>query len=112
MIERQIIEFVAAADFTDDCRVRVELKKRTVNMTVTEARAFRAELDSAIAEASRAADDLLGREVEPASFDVAVLSPDCRDGNKHRACIGTAWDVLADELTNCGCSCHAEEVAA
>lgn len=33
------------------------------------------------------------------------LSPDCRDG-KHHACVGTAWDDAADELTGCTCPCH------
>jgi hypothetical protein len=111
VIEREEIRFVAAADWTDDARVDVELRKRRMTLTVTEARAFRQELDAAIGEASRAADGLI-REVVPLGADVAVLSPDCRDGNKHRACVGTAWDDVADELTNCGCSCHVEAVAA
>lgn len=105
MIERQIIEFVAAADYTDDCRVRVEMKKRTVTMTVAEARAFRAELDTAIGEASRAADDLLRGDIVPLRADVAGLGPDCRDG-KHRACDGSAWDEARDEVMSCRCECH------
>lgn len=70
MIEREVIEFVAAADWTDDCRVRVELKKRVTKLTIAEAKAFRSELDAAIVEAERGA-DLLRRDVEPFGFDTA-----------------------------------------
>lgn len=111
MIEREEIRFIAAADWTDDCRVRVELRKRVTTLTIAEAKALRSELDTAIAEASAGAEQLL-RPVETASFDVAILSPDCGAGNKHRACIGTAWDMSRDEVTNCTCECHAKEGAA
>lgn len=105
VIEEEHIRFVAAADVTDDCRVEVELRKRRATLTATQARQLAAELTRAAGEAGRAAGELL-REVEPASFDVAILSPDCSAGEKHRACIGTAWDLMADELTNCTCWCH------
>lgn len=111
MIEQQITEFVAAADWTDDCRVRVELKRRTTTMLVSQAREFAAEIFQAADEAERAS-RAAERLPEPASFDVAILSPDCGAGEKHRACIGTAWDIDKDELTNCTCSCHTEEAAA
>ncbi|GAA3948116.1 hypothetical protein [Microbacterium soli] len=78
MIEREEIKFLAAADFTDDCRVSVQLRKRRTTMTVPEARAFRRELDVAIGEASRAADDLLHRDVPPAGFDM-LLGPEPTD---------------------------------
>lgn len=70
MIEREVIEFVAAADWTDDCRIRIELAKRVTKLTPTEARAFRAELDAAIAEAERGAEELR-HEHEPAPFDLS-----------------------------------------
>lgn len=69
VIEREVIEFVAAADWTDDCRVRVELKKRVTKLTIAEAKAFRSELDAAIAEAERGS-DLLRRDVEPVAVDL------------------------------------------
>jgi len=34
----------------------------------------------------------------------AAVSPECRDG-KHAACVGEAWDDLADEQADCGCTC-------
>jgi hypothetical protein len=69
MIEREVIEFVAAADWTDDCRIRIELKKPVTKLTIVEARAFRRELDAAIDEAARGA-DLLQHEHAPATFDL------------------------------------------
>jgi len=36
------------------------------------------------------------------------MNPDCRSGNKHKACSGTAWDDDADALTDCSCACHRE----
>jgi hypothetical protein len=35
-----------------------------------------------------------------------ILSPDRRDGNKHRACLGDAWNNQTDEPTPCECVCH------
>lgn len=110
MIEREEIRFVAAADYTDDCRVTVELRKRRMTVTITEAEQLRAELDAAICEAKAGAEGLLLMS-PPARFDVAHISPDCRDG-KCGACVGTAWDVDADDLTGCTCACHTEAVAA
>lgn len=69
MIEREVIEFVAAADWTDDCRIRIELRKRVTKLTIAEAKALRTELTVAIGEASRGADDLR-HEQAPAAFDV------------------------------------------
>lgn len=107
MIEREVIEFVAAADFTDDCRVRVELRKRVTTLTTTEARAFRSELDRAIAEAERGADELR-HDHHPAAVDMldAHLSPDCRAG-KHPTWQDGAWDDEADVEVECQCPCHA-----
>lgn len=75
MIEREVIEFVAAADWTDDCRIRVELRKRVTKLTIAEAKALRSELDVAIAEASIGADDLR-HEHEPAPFDIIAIHPE------------------------------------
>lgn len=75
MIDREVIEFVAAADWTDDCRIRVELKKRTTKLTISEAKALRSELDMAIAEAEKAADELR-HEHQPAAFDVIPIHPE------------------------------------
>lgn len=110
MIEREVIEFVGAVDFTDDCRVTVEMRKRRSTLTVTEAKQLRAELDAAIGEAERGLADLL-RPTEPFGFDRVHISPDCRD-EKHRACIGRAWSVVLDDEVLCDCTCHVEAVAA
>lgn len=112
MIEQQITEFVAAADWTDDCRVTVELKQRRTTLDVAQARELAAEIIQAADEAERAS-RAAERVPEPASFDVAILSPDCIPSvGKHHACVGTAWDMGADELTNCTCECHAKDGAA
>lgn len=105
MIKEEHIRFVAAADVTDDCRVKVQLRKQRQTLTASQSRSLAAELVRAAGEAEKAAAELLHVH-EPASFDVVILSPDCRDGNKHRACVGTAWDMGRDELTNCTCHCH------
>ena len=34
-----------------------------------------------------------------------TVSPDCRDGN-HQKCDGVAWDMMRDQPTDCGDSCH------
>jgi len=111
MIEQQITEFVAAADWTDDMRVRVELKNRVTVLDVAQARELAAEIIQAADEAERAS-RAAERVPEPLQVDVAILSPDCAAGEKHRACVGTAWDMGADELTNCTCECHAKDGAA
>lgn len=72
MIEREEVRFVAAADYTDDCRVTIELRKRRMTVTITEAEQLRAELDVAIREAGRGIVDMLGRTVEPCAFDAIV----------------------------------------
>lgn len=74
MIEREEIRFVAAADWTDDCRIRVELRKRVTKLTIAEAKALRTELDAAIAEASTGADELR-HEHEPAAHDLIGTTP-------------------------------------
>lgn len=74
MIEREEIRFVAAADWTDDCRVKIWLRKRVTKLTIAEAKALRSELDVAIAEASIGADDLR-HEHEPAPFDMVGVKP-------------------------------------
>lgn len=107
MIHREVIEFVAAADFTDDCRIRVEVQQRITNMTITEAKAFRTELDRAIEEAERGHADLI-RDTQPVAVDLldAHLSPDCRAG-KHPTWQDAAWDDRADVEVECQCPCHA-----
>ena len=105
-----MIRFVACADVTDDCRVEVTLRRRCTTLTASQARELAAELVRAAGEAERAAGELL-RRFEPASFDVVILSPDCRDG-KHRACTEDAWDVSGDGPAPCGCECHEQAVAA
>lgn len=39
-----------------------------------------------------------------------VIGPDCRDG-KHRACDGRGFDIVADEIITCVCTCHGAEEA-
>lgn len=103
MIEQQITEFVAAADWTDDLRVRVELKKRITTLTITQARELAAELVAAADTAESASDERT--QPENAGFDVEHIGRDCADG-KHTACIGDAWSVKDDAPTPCTCHCH------
>lgn len=65
---------MAAADYTDDCRVRVELRKRRVTLTISEARALAVEIMQAIAEAEKGADELI-RDVAPERFDRLPVPP-------------------------------------
>lgn len=115
MISEDITRDVAEAQVSDDCRVELwvaDLAEDAVaTLTPSQAIALGNELARAAQEAERAAEELLG-ERPPSSFDVAILSPDCAAGGKHRACIGTAWDLDKDELTNCTCECHAKDGAA
>ena len=108
MIEREVIEFVAAADWTDDCRIRVELKKRVSKLTIAEAKAFRSELDVAIAEAEKGADELR-HEHEPAAFDLAAIHPECVAG-KCGNCDGQTL-TITDEWVPCDHLCHGRSVA-
>lgn len=103
MIEREVIEFVAAADWTDDCRIRLELKKRVAKLTIAEAKAFRSELDRAIAEAERGADELR-HEHDPAACDVQHIHPECVAG-KCGNCDGQTL-TIADEWVPCAHQCH------
>lgn len=115
MITEDITREVAEAEVTDDCRVSLfvaDLSEEAVAvLTPSQAIALGNELARAAQEAERAAEELLGERPQ-SSFDVAILSPDCGAGEKHRACIGTAWDMGRDELTNCTCECHGAEAAA
>lgn len=112
MIMREVVEFVGEADFTDDCRVKVWMRKRRSTLTVTEAKALRAELDKAIGEAERGLADLL-RTTEPFGFDmVELLSPDCKVGKHPAGWVDTAWDDAADAEVPCQCACHDAEVTA
>lgn len=103
MIERQVIEFVAAADFTDDCRIRLQLRKPVAKLTISEAKALRSELDRAIAEAERGADELR-HEHDPAAFDVQHIHPECVAG-KCGNCDGLTL-TITDEWVQCGHHCH------
>lgn len=115
MITEDITRDVADAQVNDLCMVEVWVadlrKNRVATLTPSQAVALSVELARAALEASEAAEELLHVH-EPASFDVAILSPDCGAGEKHRACIGTAWDMGRDELTNCTCECHPQDGAA
>lgn len=35
-----------------------------------------------------------------------LMSPDCRDGDKHRACSGHGWCEQTDQTVPCPCGCH------
>lgn len=43
-------------------------------------------------------------DVEPRRLDIG---PDCREG-KHRACDGRGFDLVADVVIRCACTCHTE----
>lgn len=108
MIEREEIRFIAAADWTDDCRVRIELRKRTMTLTIAEAKALRSELDVAIAEACIGADDLR-HEHEPSAFDVIHVHPECAAG-KCGNCDGQTL-TITDEWVPCAHLCHGRTAA-
>lgn len=136
MIEEEHIRFVAAADVTDDCRVEVQLRKRRMSLTASQARHLAGELVRAAGEAESAASELV-RPVALSSFDalggipthvvtqvisIAAahgatvigaehLSPDCKAG-KHPLHQDEAWDDDADVEVPCGCSCHTAGAAA
>lgn len=108
MIEREEIRFIAAADYTDDCRVVVELRKPRMTLTITEAKALRTELDAAITEAVRGADALMA-PAEPAAFDVTAVHPECVAG-KCGNCDGRTL-TIADEWVPCAHHCHERSAA-
>lgn len=108
-IEETVTRFVAAADWTDECGVLLRTRKRKTELTPTEAIELAAELVDAAQAALSAADGAV-RPVAPAGFDVQHIAPDCRDGNKHAACIGRAWDDASDAEVQCDCPCHWETI--
>jgi hypothetical protein len=112
IIEEESIRFVAGADITDDCRVESVQRRRRMFFTPSQAREHAHALLRYAEEADRAAREL-APPTAPFAFDVAHISPDCSAG-KCAACIGTAWDHDADEMTNCTHECHhpAKAVAA
>lgn len=108
-IEETVTRFVAAADWTDECGVLLRTRKRKTELTPAEAVELAGELVEAATAALSAADEAV-RPVAPAGFDVQHIAPDCRDGNKHTACIGRAWDDASDAEVQCDCLCHLETV--
>lgn len=106
-IEETVTRFVAAADWTDECGVLLRTRKRKTELTPAEAVELAGELTEA-ARAALSAAEQAARHVEPAGFDIVHISPDCRFGNKHAACIGRAWDDDADREVQCDCACHLE----
>lgn len=108
MITRDVQEDIAEVDFTDDCRVKLWLRKRRMTLTIAEARLLRAELDAAIAEAAKGADELL-HEHELAAVDVLHVHPECAAG-KCGNCEGFTLTVT-DVWVPCDHGCH-EAVAA
>lgn len=129
MIEEESIRFVAAADWTDECRVDVRMRRKHMDLSAAQARQFAAELVGAAEQAERAGNEAV-RPVEAARFDllgqvtsiadeigatieVEHLSPDCKAG-KHPgpAWLDSAWDNGADIEVPCSCPCHVGETAA
>lgn len=105
VIEEEQIRFVAAVDFTDDCRVLLTTRKgRETRLTASQARELAAGLVQAAEEAERAAQELLP-PIRPAGFDVLHISPDCQE-EKHKACNGRAWSETADDEVPCEDTCH------
>lgn len=130
MIDEEHIRFVAAADVTDDCRVEVQLRKRRMSLTASQARHLSSELLRAAGEAESAASelvrpivgcgiDMLGQlpprimsQVEEVAAEIGAelvtldhLSPDCR-ADKHPTWHDDAWDAVADVEVPCECPCH------
>ncbi|MBS1674105.1 MAG: hypothetical protein JSS74_09095 [Actinobacteria bacterium] len=117
VIEQDVTENVVAVDWNDDRDVILTIwdehrDEHARTLTRDQAR----ELGSALIAVADTAESASARptHTNPAAFDlirVPSISPDCRDGGKHRACDGTAWDHERDELTTCSCSCHDQERA-
>lgn len=104
MIEETVTRFVAAADWTDDCKVEIQVRKKRTILNVAQARDFAEEVLRAADTAESASN--VRTVPSHAGFDsIEHLGPDCRDG-KHSACVGDAWSVADDAATPCTCPCH------
>lgn len=141
MIKEQQVRFVAAADYTDECRVDVRMRRKHMDLSPAQALAFAGELTDAAHAARRALAsvvrpveaavfDLLGdtrgmlpprmvRQVEEIAVDMGAtivkgqhLSPDCRAGKHPAGWVDSAWDDEADVEVPCECPCHTAGAAA
>lgn len=74
IVMRAVEQPIAVIDWTDDCRVKLSMRKARMKLTIPEAKLLRSHLDVAIAEASIGADDLR-HEHEPAAFDLIGSEP-------------------------------------
>jgi hypothetical protein len=77
-IEETVTRFVAAADWTDDCRVIAHMRKRSMDLSAAQAREFAAELVDAAEHAERAAASAV-RPVEPAAVDMILAESKLRE---------------------------------
>lgn len=123
MIEEQQTRFVAAADWTDACRVDVQMRRKHMDLSASQARQFARELVEAAEAAERAAASAV-RPVRVAGFDMVEqvkeiaaehgavilpaehLSPDCAAGKHPASWQDNAWDDAADVEVPCQCPCH------
>jgi hypothetical protein len=118
MIEEQQTRFVAAADYTDECRVDVRMRRKHMDISAAQAREFARELVEAAELAESAAESAV-RRVEPfamdmlGDFSVAVglspvpetfLHPECVAG-KCGNCDGNVLSI-DDRWVPCSHHCH------
>lgn len=73
MIEEQQTRFVAAADWTDECRVDVRMRRKHMDLSASQAREFARELVDAAEQSERAADGAV-RPVAASPFDIDWVS--------------------------------------
>jgi hypothetical protein len=85
IITRDVEETITVVDWTDDCRVLLSQRKARMKYTLTEARALRSHLDTAIREASVAAEGLVHVSV-PLPTDVDVPTGVCSSRSNGYLC--------------------------
>ena len=107
-IEETLTRFVAAADWTDDCRVIVRVRRKSTLLSAAEARELAQELLQAAWNAEDAAADAV-HPVEASRFDTEHLHPECIAG-KCGNCDGEVL-TLTDEWVPCAHLCHEDGAA-
>lgn len=135
-IEEEVTRTVAVVDWTDECEVRLHLRKRDARLTPDQARAIASALTRCAEAADRASasavrpvkpspSDLVGlpqrmvSQIEAVSVDIGatvlsreLLSPDCAAGKHPHGWRDTAWDDQQDIEVPCECPCHTAGAAA
>lgn len=105
-IVREVEQTLAAADWTDQFRVELRVRRKVTELNIEQARGLAAELLSAAESAANALTDMISdRPALAHSFDLAPMCRDCAEG-KHTACIGSAFVERGPDVdeVECGCS--------